>query len=87
MFTKVINGFLFTAPSKRKDKKYDVYNNKTKTYITSFGSRYYQHYRDKIGYYSKLNHLDDNRKRLYYLRHGRTNNKTSAKYFSNHYLW
>jgi hypothetical protein len=86
MFTKTLDGFIFT-PSHKRDKKYDVFDAKTNKYITSFGSLSYQHYKDKIGYYSKLNHLDKNRKRLYYQRHGKTNDKTSAKYFANKYLW
>jgi hypothetical protein len=87
MFTKIKDGFIFIAPSKRKGKKYDVYDNKTKKYITSFGGLGYEHYFDKIGYYNNKNHLDKSRRKLYFNRHGRTNDKTSAKYFSNKYLW
>ncbi len=87
MYKKVIDGFLFVAPSKRKNKKYDVYDNITKQYITSFGGLGYQQYKDRIGYYSDKDHKDKERKKNYYQRHGKTNDKTSARYFSNLYLW
>ena len=75
--------------SSNRNKKYDVWvkdkNGKPKK--ISFGARDYQHYYDKIGYYSSKNHLDPNRKRLYYLRHGETNDKNSARYWANKILW
>ncbi len=86
MLRKTLDGFIFVAPSKRKGKKYDVYK-KNGDYITSFGARGYEHYKDKIGYYRSWNHGDENRRRLYYARHGRTLDQGSSKYFSNKYLW
>lgn len=85
MFRRKLDGYIFVAPSRRKGKKYDVY--KDMKYITSFGAKSYEQYFDKIGYYSTLNHLSKRRRDLYYARHGKTNNKTSARYFSNKYLW
>ena len=71
--------------STRKNKKYDVYKNGK--YFLSFGQLPYEHYFDKIGYYSHLNHQNIERKRLYYARMGKTTDKNSAKYWSNKYLW
>ena len=86
MFKKIIGKYIFIAPSIRKGKKYSVFNINGK-YITSFGALGYEHYKDKIGFYSKLNHLSKERKRLYYSRHGKTEDNTSAKYFASKYLW
>jgi hypothetical protein len=73
-------------PSTRKNKKYDAFNKEGKK-IASFGDKRYQHYFDKIGYYSDLNHLDKERKRLYYARHGKEAKKGTPKYFSHNILW
>ena len=71
--------------SKRKNKKYDVY--KDGKYLVSFGSNTHAQYFDKIGIYSSKNHLDKERRRLYYARHGKTAKFESAKWFSHNYLW
>ena len=76
--------------SKRKNKKYDVFKNGK--YLVSFGGiksdgTPYMQYYDKIGKYSKYNHLDEDRKRRYYKRHGARFVYESAKYFSHAYLW
>lgn len=73
--------------STRKGKKYDVY--KDGDYLLSFGASAYQQYKDStgIGAYSHLDHLDKDRKRRYYARHGRTTDKNSSKYWSNTFLW
>jgi len=75
-------------PSKKENKKYDVYlvfNNKemgigvlednqfVKRYILSFGDKRYQHYKDKIGYYKNLDHNDKQRRKLYRNRHKNDN--------------
>jgi hypothetical protein len=78
------DGFIFKA-SRRKNKKYDVFKNGK--YITSFGDKNYQQFKDKIGLYSHLNHNDENRRRLYYARHKLKAEKESAKWFSHRYLW
>lgn len=73
--------------STRNFKKYDVFKNNK--YLTSFGDKRYQHYEDKTPNkeYEYLNHYDNDRKRLYYLRHGKEAKKESAKWFSHKYLW
>jgi hypothetical protein len=75
-------------------KKYDVFSGGKK--IASFGDSRYEHYRDRIGLWSRLNHGDEKRRKAYMSRHHpgqtreealRTTPKTSAKYFSTKYLW
>ena len=84
-FHKRIDGIDFYAPSTRKNKKYDAYVNNKKY---SFGSRFYQHFFDKIGYYSDLDHLDDDRRYNYINRHKNDKlNEYSPGYFSMYYLW
>lgn len=68
-------------------KKYDAFWKGTTKRITAFGSRLHDHYFDVIGYFSKGNHLDKERRRLYYARHGLEAPKYSAKYFSHKILW
>ena len=74
----------YVVVSNRKNKKYDVYANGK--YLLSFGSSLHQHYYDRFGHYSHLNHLDPKRKKLFYARHGKTNDVNSALYWSR-YLW
>lgn len=71
--------------SKRKNKKYDAY--KDGKYIVSFGDSRYQQYKDMIGLYSKKDHLDKERRKRYYMRHGKDASFESAKWFSHKYLW
>jgi transglutaminase-like putative cysteine protease len=80
------NGYSIT-PSTRKHKKYDVY--KGDKYITSFGDVRYEHYYDKFGTYSNLDHLDPDRRRLYRQRHANDNiyDPNYAGYWSWKYLW
>jgi hypothetical protein len=90
---KYIKGkFTFLAPSRRKYKKYDVYDSRNKQYITSFGAirpngTPYEQYFDKIGYYSYGDHHDKKRLSNYYSRHGNEATLLSPKWFSNRYLW
>jgi hypothetical protein len=81
-----LDGYEFKV-SKNKQKKYDVY--KDGKFITSFGSRAHQHYFDKIGKFSHLNHLDKKRRKLYRMRHkaDHINDPTKAGYFAWRYLW
>lgn len=85
--------FRFVAPSRRKTKKYDVYDRKTGEFIVSFGGvrpngEPYEHYNDSIGYYKKWNHGSKTRKRNWYARHcPHTDKKRSAAWFSAVYLW
>jgi hypothetical protein len=80
-------GFTFKAPSKRKNKKYDVYYDDI--YLTSFGQLPYEHYEDKIGYYRDLNHYDKKRRDNYRTRHRHDNldDISSAGFWSYYFLW
>lgn len=52
------------------------------------GSPYY-HYKDNVlGYYSRYDHYDEQRRRLYQARHRETaKHKYSSSWFSWHFLW
>jgi len=86
MFSKKINGYTIKV-STRKNKKYDVY--KDDKYITSFGDKRYQHYKDLIGYYSNLDHNDKIRRDNYRKRHKNDylDDKNKAGYWAYYYLW
>ena len=83
--------------SKSKNKKYSVYvikNDKKK--LIHFGDSRMQHYKDKLGHYSNLDHGDKERRRRYLARakgikdkNGNLTwkNKNSANYYSIKYLW
>ena len=79
--------------STQKRKKYDavLYNKKARTYKTiPFGDRAYRHFEDKtgLGLYSHLDTHNNNRRRLYRLRHaGEDDNKFSSGWFALKYLW
>lgn len=48
----------------------------------------YQHYRDRIGHFSKYDHKDRERRKRYLVRHrGQDENKFSSGWFSIRYLW
>ena len=81
----------YIARSKMKNKKYSIFTkegNKYK-YLLSFGDKRYQQFKDNTPerLYKNLDHGDEERKKRYYQRHGKTNNKKSPKYWSNKYLW
>lgn len=75
--------------SKAKNKKYSVYVKSSSggKKLIHFGDKRYQHFKDKIGEYSKLNHNDPKRRKAYHARHGKTNDKNSAKWWANNKLW
>lgn len=54
-----------------------------------FGDNRYEQYEDStpLKLYADMNHFDERRRELYYMRHGKTTDKSSAKYWSNKYLW
>lgn len=83
---KNIKGYTIKV-STRKNKKYDVY--KDDKYITSFGDKRYQHYKDLIGYYKNLDHNDKKRRDNYRSRHKNDNidNPNYAGYWAYHFLW
>ena len=75
-------------PSKKAGKKYSVYvkSEKGNPKLIHFGDRKYQHYRDKLGHYSHLNHNDKQRRANYYSRHGPATDKNTPKYWSHKIL-
>lgn len=84
-FTKKIGKYVFNAPSKNGKSKYDVHDYKTGKFIARFGAIGYEQYFDKLGYYSKYNHNDKERRRLYHLRHKK--NVGIAGRLASYYLW
>ena len=78
--------------SRKKSKKYDGLIQHKKTGIIKrigFGQLGAQQYKDStdLGPYSHLDHLDEERKKNYYLRFGKEAKKYSAKWFAHNYLW
>lgn len=74
-------------PSTKKNKKYDVYLDDK--YLLSFGDIRYQQYKDRLGYYSKLNHNDPERRDLYKTRHhhDHINDPNYPGFWSWWFLW
>ena len=77
--------------STAKNKKYSVYvksnKNKSGIKLIHFGDNRYEQFKDKLGHYSHLDHYNLTRMERYYARHGKTNDKNTAKYWSNKILW
>ena len=69
-----------------KNKKRKVMD-KGKRKVIHFGARGMSQFKDKIGLYSSLDSLDESRRKAFYDRFGKTNDKTSALYYSAKYLW
>ena len=97
------NNTIELSKSDRKNKKYKAVitfhnkfnkdgSNKVKT-VHFGGIRLngtpYEQYKDStgLGYYSKYDHNDRERRRKYYERHGATAKPYSAKWLSHRYLW
>ena len=86
----------FVAPKKSKHK-YKVYVKKNnKIHLIGFGHKDYQHYKDKLGYYKRQNHLDKKRRDRYRTRASKIRNKKGqltyrnknyANFWAYHYLW
>lgn len=87
MLLKILEPDFFIRKSTRKNKKYDII--KGDKYLLSFGSSHHHQYKDAtpLKAYSHLDHNDKERRRRYYLRHSKTLNKNSPKYWSNRFLW
>lgn len=85
---KQVGDYFVSAPSRRKNKKYDVYD-KNYHYKFSYGDIRYQHYKDAFKYYSSLNHLDEQRRKNYRTRHKNDyiNNPDYPGFWSYHFLW
>lgn len=78
--------------STAKNKKYSVYvkdpSKKSGMKLIHFGDKRYEHFKDKLGHYSKLDHGDKERRKKYYARHGKkATSKDTAKYWSHKILW
>ena len=89
-----LKGYTFMiVPPMRKNKKYSVLIFNTEKdrwdYLLSFGSSLYEQFKDstKLKLWAHVNHGDNERKRKYYERHGKTNDIFTAKYWSNRFLW
>ena len=75
-------------PSRRKHKKYSVYVMKdNKPTLISFGDSRYGQFRDKLGWYSHLDHGDERRRALYYARHRVSDDPNTASYWAARVLW
>lgn len=71
--------------SDKPNKKYFAKVGNRKIY---FGDSSYEHYYDKMGYYSHLNHGDKERRRLFKSRHEKYRHKIgSASWLSDQILW
>lgn len=83
--------------SKAKNKKYSVYVMRDgKKKLIHFGDTRYQHFKDKLGQYKKLDHNDKERRKNYLSRaKGIKNkkgeltwkNKNYSNYYAVKYLW
>lgn len=75
--------------SKAKNKKYSVYvkGKSGNPKLIHFGDKRYGQFKDKLGYYKRLDHNDPKRKKAYYDRHGPATDKNTAKYWSHKILW
>lgn len=78
------------ARNKRKKYEAKLQNKKTgEIYAVPFGQMGYEQYRDKIGYYKTLDHLDDKRRENFLKRnaHNIREGYYSPGYLSAFYLW
>ena len=75
--------------SKAKNKKYSVYVKGVggKTKLIHFGDKRYGQYRDKLGHYRDKDTNDPQKRKAYYKRHGRSNDRNTAKYWAAKILW
>jgi capsid portal protein len=83
-FVGKFKGYTIYLSDKPQKKYYAIVNNR-KVY---FGQYPYQQYRDKLGYYSDLDHLDKQRRKNFKSRFERyRHRKGSSAYFSDQILW
>lgn len=83
--------------SSAKNKKYSVYvKDNGDVRLIHFGDKRYEHYKDRIGKFSHLDHGDKQRRKNYRARHEgiklsdgsrAIDNKSSPAYWSYKYLW
>ncbi len=84
-----VNNYI-VKESTRKDKKYMAKYKGSDGPFIHFGARGYEHFKDvtPLKLYSKLDHLDPERRRLFKLRHARNiKNVGSAAWLSDKFLW
>ena len=92
--SKIIGRYKFIT-SKIKNKKYDAFIKKDGHWkkVASFGDKRYEHYKDIIGCYKRLDHGDSERRKQYRIRHEKDKITKKYKqglspgYFSMKYLW
>lgn len=94
---KINNREYVVKVSDRKNKKYTAWlvsrmNDGGDVMLTRpvhFGDRRYEHYFDKFGFFSELNHNDKKRRENYRKRHKNTDidNPASPAFWSYNYLW
>lgn len=85
---RVVGGVPIAFRRGTKNKKYQAILPDGKT--VQFGDVNYQHYRDKIGLWSHLDHGDEKRRKNYRARHGAQGHykkKFSPAWFSWKLLW
>lgn len=70
--------------SSRASKKYMAIVNGRRVH---FGARGMDQFYDKMGHYSANNHLDPERRRRYYKRHGQPGPPGTASWFAANVLW
>lgn len=83
MFLGQFSGFDIYLSDRPEKKYYTIVGNK-KVY---FGSSRHQHFYDRIGYYTSLNHNDVIRRRRYYERHKINYPRGSPDWLSKTFLW
>lgn len=88
------------SPAQNKKYRATVFDGQ-RTRSIDFGDLRYQHFRDRIGLFSRLDHRDSARRRLYFLRHSgestrkkalekeklASKGKLNARILSHTYLW
>jgi hypothetical protein len=77
--------FIYKGKAKKKYSVYVLKNGKKR--LIHFGQLPYGQYKDKLGHYKNLDHNDKKRRDNYRKRMGKTNDKNTAKYYANKYLW
>lgn len=75
---------IFRSVDKPNKKYYALVGNRR----VYFGARAYQHYRDRLGAYSRLDHLDPERRRRFKQRFERYRHRRgTAAWFADQILW
>lgn len=81
-------------PSRNKNKKYSVYvisevDGDERVRLIHFGQKGMEHYQDKLGHYSNMDHLDEDRRRSFRKRFALQDHDDINKpmFWSWHYLW